>query len=702
MNEPTPADYAPLWNAETGPYPQPNQEYLTDIESPQALEWVQAHNKKTEDALTHSKEFSETKEKLLDVSKNDSQIPYVVRRGDKLYNFWTDDNHPRGIWRTTTLESYTSDSPKWEVLIDVDKLAEKDNMSWVWKGAEVRYPTYDRALIKLSPGGSDAVVIKEYDLEKKEFVTDSPFNIPEGKTSVSWIDKDTIFFGTDQLENSTTLSGYPAKTFIWKRGQRMEDAQEYYSIDTEDLSTHAYHDATPGYERTFAYRSIDFYNSETFYDTSDDQSGDFKQVPVPTDADTWIVNEWLFIKPRSEYKGIPGGALGVAKFDDVMAGTATPKLIYAPDERSSLEDISFTKNYLLITHLTDVSTAIEYAPLDDPTAQLKQLKLPEKSTSSVYATTDDTDEVWLSSSNFLTPNSFFRLDLKEVDNGSSDYDPNKPLKHQDKLFDAQGMETRQHWATSADGTKVPYFITGKFTDKPVPTLVYAYGGFEVAYTPEYSSYRGRAWLEKGNLYVLANIRGGGEFGPDWHSNAAKTNRNKAFEDHKAVLEDIVARGYATKDQVGIQGGSNGGLLTATALTQYPETFGAALIEVPLTDMLRYHTWLAGNSWIAEYGDPDKPEERAVLEKYSPVHHVVAREKRAYPPAFITSSTKDDRVHPGHARLFAAALEDAGQPVTYYENVEGGHNGAADYTQSAHIDAMEYTWLDEQLRKSDSD
>lgn len=662
--------------------------FLEDIDTPEALAWAEKWSGESVDKLkSPAKDALEAR--LLAALDTDDRIAYVSRRGEKLYNFWRDAEHPRGVWRTTTLESYESAQPEWEVLIDVDALAEAEGENWVWKGAAVRSPERDLALIKLSRGGADATVIREFDLETATFVTDSPFTLPEAKSNVTWIDADTLLVGTDTGEGSLTDSGYPARAVKWKRGTPIEQAEVFFEGSRQDVATHAWRDSTPGFARIFASRSLDFYNSETYLETADG----LIKLDVPTDCDVIVKNQWIFVNPRTDYEGVPAGALVVMELDRFLAGKRDFAAVFTPTASTSLQGLATTKNFLVLTLLNNVSTEIVTVPLDNPTSEHTNLELPAHATAHVVATSSlDGDEIWVQAASFTEAPTLYRAELP----GSLSAIKKAPLQ-----FEHAGQETRQHWATSADGTKIPYFITGNFHNGKQNTLVHAYGGFEVSLTPSHSPTRGIAWLEKGYYFVEANLRGGGEFGPEWHSQATKLNRMKVWEDHRAVLEDLVERGYATPQQIAIRGGSNGGLLTSGALTQYPECFGAAVVQVPLADMLRYHTWSAGASWMAEYGNPDNPEERAVIEKYSPVQRVENVDKRVYPPALVTTSTRDDRVHPAHARLFAQALLDAGQAVDYYENIEGGHAGAADNKQSAFMESLIYTWIENTLAEKGS-
>ncbi|MHA2787931.1 prolyl oligopeptidase family serine peptidase [Corynebacterium sp. S7] len=636
---------------------------LDDITGSSALAWAEDWSSQT----LAQRDFSALEARIRDVLDTDARIPYVSRRGEYLYNFWRDATSPRGLWRRTTLESYRTDQPEWEILIDVDALATAEDEDWVWKGATVRPLHHDRALVRLSRGGADASVVREFDLASRSFLADG-FTLPEAKTDVSWVDLDTLLVGTDTGEGSLTESGYPRQARRWHRGQDIHEAEVIAEGQPADVLVAAGYDSTPGFERTVTTRAIDFYTTEVAIDGH--------TLDIPLDCEAIPHKQWLFVLPRTGFAGVTAGALAVSLLDDVLVGSPTFTTLIEPDEHTSVDAISFTQSQVLVTTLVDVVTHISAFTLD--TWERAELELPENSSASIVATSPlDGDEYWVNASSFSTPSTLYL--------GA------EPIKQAPALFDATGLETRQHWATSADGTKIPYFITGDFSLGARPTLVGGYGGFEVSLTPGYSAVRGLAWLEKGYFYVQPNLRGGGEFGPAWHEQVVKTNRHKVWEDHHAVLTDLVARGYCAPAQIGIRGGSNGGLLTSGALTQYPEAFGAAVVQVPLTDMLRYHTLSAGASWMAEYGDPEDPTERAAIEKWSPLQNVSSQSK--YPPALVTTSTRDDRVHPAHARTFALALAKAGQPVDYYENTKGGHAGAADNEQTARVEGLIYSWLD---------
>ncbi len=649
-------------------------ELLDDISGPEALRWATAWSDATEEAVRTQPGTAELEQRMREALDTQAKIPYVTRRGEHLYNFWRDRDHPRGVWRRTTTEEYLAGGERWEVLVDVDKLARTEDADWVWKGATVRPLHHDRALLRLSRGGADAVVVREFDLTSREFI--DGFTLPEAKSDVSWVDLNTLLVGTDLGANSVTDSGYPVEVRRWERGTDLASAPVIFRGEPSDVAVGAQVDHTPGFERVTFTRALDFYTSLTFVG---DATGRMTLIDAPTDCTVVPHKQWLFLVPRTPFAGLPAGALGVIQLDAFLAGDRKIRTLI---DDAPINDLSITSTHLLVTTLDNVVTRISSFELG--AWSRSEVALPDAATASVIATSPldpvHGEEVWINVSNFTTPSTLLR--------------DGQVVRQAPAQFDASSLETRQHWATSADGTKIPYFITGDFTRGQRPTLVGGYGGFEVSLTPGYSALRGMAWLEQGNFYVQPNLRGGGEFGPQWHSQVVKTNRHKVWEDHRAVLEDIVARGYSAPSLLAIRGGSNGGLLTSGALVQYPELFGAAVIQVPLTDMLRYHTLSAGASWMAEYGDPDNPEERAAIEAWSPLANVAP--DVPYPPALVTTSTRDDRVHPAHARTFALALAKAGQPVDYFENTAGGHAGAADNQQVARVETLIYQWINKKL------
>ncbi|HME79695.1 MAG TPA: prolyl oligopeptidase family serine peptidase [Mycobacterium sp.] len=653
--------------------------WLEDILGEEPLDWVRARNEPTV-AEFSGEEFERMRTQALEVLDTDARIPYVRRRGDYLYNFWRDAANPRGLWRRTTLDSYRSDSPDWDVLIDVDELARVDDEKWVWAGANVIYPELTRALISLSRGGSDAAIVREFDMSTREFV-DGGFALAEAKSGTSWADPDTLLIGTDFGADSLTESGYPRIVKRWRRGQPVADAQTVFEGSPSDVIATAGVDRTPGFERTMLRRAIDFFNDQVY----ELRGEELIRIDAPTDASLSVHREWLLVELRTDWltgsASYTAGSLLAADYDEFLTGTAQLRVVFEPDEHTSLLHYAWTRDRLVMVTLADVASRLEV--VTPGSWQRRPVTDVPPNTNTVIAGADDTgDEIFLDSSGFTTPS---RLLHGAVDG------PLEQIKSAPAFFDAEGMTVAQHFATSEDGTSIPYFVVRPpGATGPGPTLLGGYGGFEVARTPGYDGVLGRLWLARGGTFVLANIRGGGEYGPGWHTQAMRAGRHVVAEDFASVATDLVDRGITTVQQLGAQGGSNGGLLMGIMLTKYPKLFGALVCQVPLLDMRRFHLLLAGASWVAEYGDPDNPDDWEFIAEYSPYQNISA--DIDYPPVLITTSTRDDRVHPGHARKMTAALEAAGHRVWYYENIEGGHAGAADNAQTAFKSALSFSFL----------
>ncbi|KUI30506.1 prolyl oligopeptidase family protein [Mycobacterium sp. GA-2829] len=649
--------------------------WLEDITGDDALDWVQRHNDPTLADLGGER-FEQMRTEALEVLDTDARIAYVRRRGEYLYNFWRDAANPRGLWRRTTLESYRTEQPEWEVVIDVDALARADDENWVWAGADVLEPDHSRALVSLSRGGADAAIVREFDMAAMGFV-DGGFELPEAKTAISWEDADTVLVGTDFGDGALTDSGYPRLVKRWRRGTPLDAAEVVYSGEATDVIVTAGVDRTPGFERTLIRRAVDFFNDEV-YELRD---GALDRIDAPTDATVSVHRDWLLIELRSDWQEYRAGSLLAARYEHYRTGTKDLQVVFEPDEHTCLHHYAWTRDRLVVVTLADVASRVEVYTPGEWTAEPVP-GLPDNTNTVIVAADDLGDEIFLDSSGFDTPS---RL-LHGAAGGEL-----TEIKRAPSFFDAADLKVDQHFATSADGTKIPYFVVAhRHSQAPGPTLLGGYGGFEVARTPGYDGVLGRLWLSRGGTYVLANIRGGGEYGPTWHTQAMREGRHLVGEDFAAVAADLVERGITTVEQLGAQGGSNGGLLMGIMLTQYPEMFGALVCSVPLLDMRRFHLLLAGASWVAEYGNPDDPGDWEFISKYSPYQNISTEKK--YPPVLITTSTRDDRVHPGHARKMTAALEDAGQPVQYYENIEGGHGGAADNSQAAFRAALIYEFL----------
>ncbi len=655
--------------------------WLEEVAGDEQLDWVRKHNDPTV-AEFSGDTFEQLRAEALEVLDTDARIPYVRRRGEYLYNFWRDAANPRGLWRRTTLESYLTEDPAWDVIIDLDELAAADGEKWVWAGADVIEPDHTLALINLSPGGSDAAIVREFDMVKREFVAGG-FDLPEAKSRVSWEDHDTVLVGTDFGPDSMTESGYPRIVKRWRRNQPLAQAQTLFTGPVTDVAVGASVDRTPGFERTLLSRAVDFFNDQVY----ELRLGELVRIDAPTDASLSVHREWLLIELRSDWltgtASYRTGSLLAADYEQFLDGTADLAVVFEPDEHTSLHQYSWTRDRLLLVTLADVASRVEIVT---PGTWARDEVDGLGGNTVIVATDEDGDEIFLDSSDFITPS---RL-LHGTAGGEL-----TEIKRAPSFFDAGDLAVSQHFATSDDGTAIPYFVVGhKNNQAPAPTLLGGYGGFEVSRTPGYDGVLGRLWLSRGGTYVLANIRGGGEYGPAWHTQAMREGRHKVAEDFAAVARDLVDRGITTVAQLGAQGGSNGGLLMGIMLTKYPELFGALVCQVPLLDMKRFHLLLAGASWVAEYGDPDDPDDWAFISEYSPYQNISS--DRSYPPVLITTSTRDDRVHPGHARKMTAALEQAGHPVWYYENIEGGHAGAADNAQTAFKSALSYSFLHRML------
>jgi len=679
---------APEAAATTDPYL-----WLEDVHAERPMEWVKQQNAITAQRFVDTPTFGPMRDRILEVLDSDARIPYVNRMGGYLYNFWRDQQHPRGLWRRTTLDEYRKAEPQWDVVLDVDSLDKAEGKRWVFKGAQCLQPRYTRCLISLSPEGGDAVAVREFDIPGKTFVKDG-FELPVAKSNVGWIDENTLYVGTDFGPGSMTTSSYPRIAKEWKRGTPLDAATTIYEGTPTDMTVAAYHTHEPGFERDFVSVVKDFYHSEVYLR----EAGQLKRIDIPLDANADVHREWLMVLTRSPWTvgghTYPAGVLLATKFADFMGGARDFAVLFQPDAHRSLASYSWTRHHVILDILDDVKSTLEVlTPAAGDWKREPMAGAPASSSIGVVDTDpDSTDEYWLNISGFLTPATLQRGVLGTVSATT--------VKQAPAFFDASRFEVSQHFATSKDGTRVPYFQIspkGMPLDGNNPTLLYGYGGFEISLEPSYSGSVGRAWLARGGVYVVANIRGGGEYGPRWHNAALKANRPRAYEDFAAVAEDLVKRRVTSPARLGAEGGSNGGLLMGNMLTTYPQLFGAIVCEVPLLDMQRYTHLGAGASWIAEYGDPDKPDEWAFIRTFSPYQNVKPGMK--YPPILFYTATSDDRVGPVQARKMAAKMEAMGYGnVWFYENTEGGHGAASDNKQSAFMHALAYDFLWAQVGK----
>jgi prolyl oligopeptidase len=665
------------------PAPQPYDEnlWLEDIHGAQPLAWAREQTGASAAALD-SPATRALQQRILEVLDSDDRIPVVTRRGELLYNYWRDSEHPRGLWRRTDLTSYRAPETAWEVLLDVDALGASEGVEWVFAGAQLLADGFDRALVRLSPDGGDAVVVREFDLPSRTFVADG-FVIPTAKSRVSWVSRDEILVASDFGAGTLTSSSYPRQVRRLRRGQSITDAALLHEVPVEMVSVTGHHDPTEGFERDLVTESIDFYSSRTYLVTD---SG-LELIDVPLDSYSEVHREWLLVWARSDWAigsdVVRTGELVAFRLEDFLAGGRRFSRVFTPSAHTALDDWSWTRNRLLLTTLDDVASRIVVVdPADWSYSALPGV--PPLVVASVVSTDPHgSDEFWLSVSGFTTPPALLRgvLGGEEV----------AVVRQAPAFFDASAIDVSQHFATSEDGTRVPYFQVAPRElelDGSNRTLLDGYGGFGHSLLPTYSGVLGRAWLERGGVYVLANIRGGGEYGPAWHTGALRENRHRAYEDFAAIARDLVARGVTSPEHLAAEGRSNGGLLVGNMLVSYPELFGAIICGVPLLDMRRYTKLSAGASWIAEYGDPDVPEEWDFIRHFSPYH--LLRDGVRYPAVFLYAATSDDRVGPVQARKMAARMQTRGIPdVLYYENEDGGHGGAVDNSATARLHSYMY-------------
>ncbi len=687
--------------------------WLEDVEGERALAWVRERNAESEGLLTARPEYAPIRQQLLDVLNSKERIPQVSRRGDHFYNLWRDDTHPRGLWRRTTLAEYRQPNPAWETVLDIDALAAVEGENWVWSGANALDTAPHLCLVSLSRGGADASVVREFDTATKQFV-EGGFTLPEAKSSVTWVDANTLYVGTDVGPGSLTDSGYPRLVQRWTRGTPLASAVTVFEGEASDVSVSVSVDLTPGHERTFFSRSLDFYHQQHWLLVGDQRV----LFDLPSDASFSFWNhagsaaDTLLIELRSDWtmadSTYVSGSLLAADALAYLAGERQFEVLFTPTATCSLAGYSATSDHLIVNLLDNVASRLELWRRTPAGFEPRAIDAPFPGTLSVRALHDPmrrddplAERYLLGYTDFLTPDSLFLVQTKAGPGQAASPPALELLKARPALFDATGLRTEQRFAASADGTRVPYFIVwprGAQPDGRNPTLLYGYGGFEISLNPWYPAGHGRAWFERGGALVVANIRGGGEFGPAWHQAAIGKHKQRSYADFIAVAEDLIQSGVSSPRHLGIMGGSNGGLLVGAVFTQRPELFNAVVCQVPLLDMRRYHTLLAGASWMAEYGNPDLPEDWAHIARYSPYQNLSP--DKTYPEVLFTTSTRDDRVHPAHARKMAARMRELGHALLYYENIEGGHGGAADNTQRAHLQALEFAYLWRQLGAAD--
>ncbi|MGI9232076.1 MAG: prolyl oligopeptidase family serine peptidase [Woeseiaceae bacterium] len=665
--------------------------WLEDVGGDEALAWVEKQNVESLSYLEALPTFDAFRERNLEIYDSEERIAFPALRGDFVYNYWRDADNKRGLWRRATLEDYTAGNSNWEIILDLDKLAEQDGEDWVWKGSSCLRPEYRHCLLNLSRGGADAVVVREFDIEKRSFVDDG-FYLAEAKTRLSWIDENSVYVGTDFGEGSLTDSGYARTARIWERGIPVEEAKEVYAGEQADVAAGVFRTWDQDTPYDIAYRAPSFYDVENFLLNGD---GELTRIDIPNDANLrGIMNGQMIVELKSDWKPADfeyrQGAVISIDFARFLKGARNFNVIFAPTGTIAIKSggVMSTRDYVILNLLDNVVSRMMRFSYVDGEWQGEDIEAESLGSISLVTAAEDSNVFFFSYEGFLRPDTLYVAN----DGGASI----EPLKSLPDFFDADGMTVEQHFATSKDGTKVPYFLLlpdGFVANGQTPTLMSGYGGFQISRTPSYSATVGHSWVERGGAYVVANIRGGGEYGPAWHQAALKENRQRAYDDFIAIGEDLIRRKITSTQHLGIRGGSNGGLLTGVMLTQRPDLWNAIVVQVPLLDMRRFNKLLAGASWMGEYGDPDTDDWNFIRE-YSPYHNL--RKDIEYPKPFFTTSTRDDRVHPAHARKMVARMKEMGHDLLYFENTVGGHAGASDNTQAARNEALIYSYLWDQL------
>jgi len=657
--------------------------WLEEVEGEKAIAWVREQNAKAVGELEAVPVYQPIYDRALAILDSQDRIPTPVLQGSVVYNFWQDKEHPRGILRRTSLDSYQSATPAWEPVLDIDAMSKADGEEWVYKGSTCLAPEFSRCMVELSRGGSDASEQREFDTRSKTFVAEG-FFVPEAKNGVSWKDENTLWVGTDWGPGSLTTAGYARIIKEWKRGTPLAEARTIFETGVADNGVWPASFDTAEGRYNLVFRNETFFTGDVHLAVGDK----LVKLDLPSDADFKVIfRQHALFSLRSDWQ--PGGTTYVAgsllaiPLDDLLQGRKAVTVLFEPTARVSLDSVSTTRDRVLLTTLDKVKSRMYRVAFTDHQWIQEEIALPGLGAARIEVASDVADVFFYTYEDFLTPDTLY------LSSGGKTVQ----VKAQPTFFDATGIQVTQHEAISADGTSIPYFLVtpkGFKADGTAPTMLYGYGGFEVSSTPYYGAILGAAWLERGGVFALANIRGGGEFGPAWHQAAVQDKHMRNFEDFIAVAEDLSARQVTSPRHLGIMGGSQGGLLVGGAFTLRPELFNAVVCQVPLLDMQRYNKLLAGASWMSEYGDPDKPGDWAYIRTWSPYH--LLKQDASYPKVFFWTTTRDDRVHPGHARKMVARMNEMGHPVYYFENIEGGHGSGSVNTQRAQINALQYAYL----------
>lgn len=659
--------------------------WLEDVHDPKNLAWVQEQNKITMERLESDARFKKMESLISEVVLSKDKIPGLSERDGYFYNFWTDKQNPKGLWRRTSVSDFKNEKENWEVLLDVDQLAKDEGKPWVYKGA--RRLDNERYLVNLSNGGTDAVQLREYNIKTKQFIKNG-FFIEESKMRLDILDENTIIIGANFGHGSLTDSGYPREARIWKRGEALKDATLLFKGEKTDVAVQSWVAGEGSDKVAFVYREVDFYNQYVWYlegevlkpiniPTNAVISGYYKSNLVVTLRSDWSVEGQEFKQGDLIYMGYKNNQ------------KQNPVLLFRPTDSQSVQSASVSKTGIFVSYLDNVNGKILKLSLSKNKWKSEQVLLPEQGAVEVNFASDKSDVVLFTFESFLNQRTLFTTSGRSV----------KPqiLKEFAPKIDKTLYEEKQFWSVSKDGTKIPYYLIAKKglkLNKKNPTLVYGYGGFEIPETPFYLGDWFTTWIDQGGVFVLANIRGGGEFGPRWHQAALKENRQRAYDDFISVIENVQSAGVTSPQHTAIMGGSNGGLLVGAIFTQRPDLMNGVICQVPLLDMIRYTQLLAGASWMGEYGDPNDPKMREVILKYSPYQNIKPGVK--YPEVLFVTSTKDDRVHPGHARKAYARMIEQGHKALLFENINGGHGAASDLNESVKRKALERVFLWQKL------
>ena len=662
--------------------------WLEEVEGKKSLAWVEEQNEETFTRYTETNAFKEKYERIKKELNDDERIPSAYYQNGEMYNFWRDEKNVRGVWRKTSFKSYLKDEPIWEDILDIDQLANDEGINWLYKGADCLAPEYKRCLIRLSDGGTDAVTIREFDLEEKKFVKDG-FNTYPSKQNASWINEDQILIGADFGEGSMNESGYPMQVKLWNRGEPLEEAKIFFSGSYEKIFNFPFVSIRPDGKYYGIIEGPTFF-SEVLHLFDGEK---LVKINLPQMIDIHgFFNESLILSIEEDWGIFKSGSLLEINVNSLLANSINEsdvKIIFEPDGQRFISGVSIGKHQLMVSMLENVNGKITRFMKKDDRWDSKDIEGFKNSTMNIFGQDVWSDNSFISVSNFLEPSSIYHA------SDGADY---KKIKSRKNSIDPEKYRVEQNFVSSADGTSIPYFLIsrkGINLDGKNPTILYGYGGFQISKPPSYlGGSIAEYWLNSGGVYVVSNIRGGGEYGPAWHQSALKENRQRAYDDFIAIAIDLIEKGITSKDHLGIEGRSNGGLLVGASFTQRPDLFNAVICGVPLLDMYRYDKLLAGASWVDEYGDPDNPEEWEFIRKYSPYQNL--KKGTEYPEVFFYTSTKDDRVHPGHARKMAKKMTDMGSPIVYYENTEGGHAGTSNIDQFSFLLALQLAYLEDKL------